>query len=583
MQFARQTIRALVVLAAAAAILAVGAASALALPPSFDTIVNAPADGGRYFGGVDLPPSTLSFSGAATGGTWSPGDLIELRCYSHATAGSWMVIQSGVALDGSGNFSVPDVPMTNLVSNDCLVIAVPVGLTPSIPNPSYVGPHLIFDDKTTYNDPPYTNYSFNDFAGQSAGSFQYNSAADCGGYSWLRDPANGLFATYAFDCAGSLGDSYQATASDPLISSVRVNGANSFMANTLYSGNAAGSGGFPSLTNDFSIDSATGDATLVERAGIASCPSNTATPNAGDCATATDTGVKLTRTIHQNRNGQSSFFSDVFSNTTAAPVTLSLAYGSRFCSGWTCPWTNIVTSFPGKPDYVDPAQYTAVSGPIPASSSFYTHDSSVPDGSTAAARVATTIFPAADDAIFDNPIAVILRYTNRQIPPGGSFTVNQEFSQAFSQAQLQQLTTAAAGDVTPKPTFAAAGKTKTTYNKRKKRVTVTTGRQVECPAYGQTCTITVSMKTKVNSKTGKSAAPARAKWKTYTIGTATLSAAAGGATPVSVTLSKKGTALLKKLKQLNATLKIGVSAGPYASASESVRLRFKMPKVPKRR
>jgi hypothetical protein len=335
--------------------------------------------------------------------------------------------------------------------------------------------------------------------------------------------------------------------------------------------------GFIDTTYSFAADPTNGNLSLVEHDALLTCPGETYDVGLTSCPALVNSGIRLDRTITQDHEGQQSRVSDKWVNTTGAPHTLTLAYSNGFDDPIDAQFpigTTVQLATPGQ----------SVVGPFAAPSTTSIAVNGFPDNSPTRARGAITTYPGADSAIFANSSRFFLNYATT-IAAGGTYSVDSVYNQAFSGAEVAQLAAAARASLTPiappvalQPTFGKATTAKATYSKKTKKITLSTGRSVICPAGGPACAVSGKLTSKVliAKKKGKK----KAKYKTYTIGTLKVTAQPGTTEALSLVLSKSSAKLLLKYRKLKITVPISVNAG---AASQSATFTVTAPKIPKKK
>jgi hypothetical protein len=546
--------------------------SAMALPPATTHILS-PADGIYALYNYETSAGTLSVSGSTTGTV----SAVDIRCYQ-SIGNQYATLKGNVALDGSGNFTVTDVTLLPIASRNCLLVAVPTGTSPTIPDPSFTGIRLTVNE-TGHNFSNGHLVDYYDYAGQTEGSWGYDSIDSCGiSYSQLNDVTNNFATTYVNNCNQYFTDYSPANAA-PNISGMRINGASAYAADSFWTSGAGAGGGVPSLTHTFSVDPTTHDATITEISPFVTCPNGVSGLNGTNCATATDAGLVLNRVIHQNHNGLVTRLTDDFKNNTAAPMTLNMAYKQWLQMGTGgSPAQHFAVGFPNGTVANDATPYTSVAGPFASPSTVFYSDPSKADGDVTRGRGAITMYPGADGALFEDNHHFFLLY-NRTIPAGGTLRIDASFAQAYGQAQLNALAAEANTTVTPQPTFGPKKKSSLKLDKKKKRLLYVSGQSVLCPATGLACSITGKLTAKVKLP-AKKGSKKKAKYKTFTLGKLKRTRPPGSTTALKLTLGTDAIKVFKKYGKLNTTLVVNVTAGPYASASKTFVAKLKPPKFP---
>lgn len=509
---------------------------------------------------------SISVAGTATA---TDGDLVDLRCYAGAASA---ILQSNVPVNG-GQFSVANDSLQPISNRACRLRAVPAGTNPSDLSP-FTGPALY----NSYDEKYHWSGKLQDFfvyGAQRDGAFDYDSFGSCGVTdSYLFDPDTLGITTVPFFCNQWVDKNPASTGMN-----LTIDGRNGYAASNL-SEPMAVLPGFQPLSYTLQHDPANGNITITELQELMICGSNVYPPSAVGCADLQAAGIRLNRSIVQNHDGLMTHVTDVFTNTSAAPHTLSLGYSQWYCmqkSG--CNSTTVRYEFPTGQSVTSPPLGTAIAGPLPDSGTITTSVEGSPDGDKTTGRTALTYFPAADGATFRNSRTFDLFYNNRVIAPGGSFKTSAVFSQSYSQAQLLLLIGEASRMVTPQPEILVS-KTTARYDKRKKRVRLNTGRRVICPATGKPCDVSASVTTQIKVKRrGK-----KARTKTYKLGSFKAVNAPGSSQLMSFHLNKTATTLFKRYKRLKLTMSFSVSAGPYATAeSPFANKNYKSPRFPKKK
>jgi hypothetical protein len=549
------------------------APSAMAFVQPTTTMLT-PADGTLTSYNYLTDTGRLSASGSTTGSVSN----VDIRCYYQMDS-NYRTLAPNVALDGSGNFAVTDVNLKLIDGNSCWLVAVPAGTSPTIPSADFHGVRLTVNE-TGEDLSGGLARDFFDFAGQASGSWGYDSVGDCGiSYGQLDDPTYNSASTYVFNC-NQYFSQYKPTSASPKISGLQVNGQNAYGAYRFSASGAGSAGGAPTLAHSFTVDPVTRDATITDTEGFSSCPANALDPDNVNCATATDTGVSLARTIVQNHAGQMSRISDVYKNNTGAPVTLNIAYKEDYYLGLSTEASQIAYAFPNGSTISDGVQYGQAAGPFGSPSTIYASDPTRPDGDVNSGRGAITMYPGADSAVVDSKKTFFLQYSNKVIPAGGTYRIEGAFSMSYGQAQLNALVAEANTLVTPQPTFGAKTKSSLKLDKKKKHLLYVSGQSVLCPATGLACSITgkLTAKVKLPAKKGSK----KAKYKTFTLGKLKRTRPAGSTTALKLTLGTDAIKVFKKYGKLNTTFAVNVTAGQYAAASNTFVAKLKPPKFPGR-
>jgi hypothetical protein len=561
----------------------IAAPSAMAVDPPTTTILT-PADGTHASYNLATNLGSISISGSTTGIITG----VDIRCYLSPSSNNYRTVAYNQSLDGGGNFSVPNVNLDPANSRSCWLVAVPAGTTPTIPNADFHGVRLTVNATGDYVSGGRV-YRFYDFAGQTNGAWNYATINECGLWAQLIDPTFNMISAFTFNC-NQFFEEYKPSSSAPPISGFQVNGLNAYGSSEFNASGAGNAGGSPSFVHSSTVNPITHDATVTETTGFSTCPANAIEPNNINCATAIDTGVTLSRTIQQTHTGLMSHVSDVYKNNTGAPVTLNIGYMQLQYFGFGDPSTHITYAFPNGVSIGDAGAFTQVNGPFPSTSTIFISNPSRPDGDVTTGRGALTMHPGADGALVVDKETYFLQYSNKVVPPGGTYRIDGVFSQSASQAQLNTLVAEASLAITPKPTFGAKTKSSLKFNKKKKNIAYVSGESVLCPATGQACAISGKLTAKVKlpakkskkaKKSAKKKKKAKAKYKTYTLGKFSATGAPGSTTALNLKLGATAIKLFKQYGKLNTTFVVNVTAGPFATATNTSTAKLKSPKFPK--
>lgn len=272
-----------------------------------------------------LSPAQLTVSGTSDGAL---GDPVEVRCYWTDTLGAHsnaFATTDVVAADGS--WSITDAA-DSFEGNACTLLAVDPGDPAGQPTSAHTGPRIFVAQKGSLlvsggpNDGRAYDYAVT--APQTTGSATYSSAGSCGlNDSRTLTASNTLvFSNPLSTCSDSLGRlDISGTRS-----AVRVDGQHAYMsrgAKDLFSG-ADQLVGFPALnwTGTFDANNALA---LTEQADLARCSSNTFPATPASCTQFVAVGVRLNRTIVQDRLGRRATITDRWSSTDGQNHSLDAA------------------------------------------------------------------------------------------------------------------------------------------------------------------------------------------------------------------------------------------------------------------
>jgi hypothetical protein len=448
------------------------------------TSISSPADH-SYLVWHASADTNVTVTGTAPGA--SDGDQVDINCYYEKGDGtvSDHQLAAGVTV-ASGAFTTT-TSLYPIADTTCRLRAVPAGTTPTDLTP-YAGPAVAVSD---LEDANYDNsassstnyqivggpnngdlYDYYIWQAQFSGAMDYDSLGECGpcdSYAIdptaLRIPDDALWYSNAA--------LYQNLSGGPGIpdqSYAQVNGDNAYDAHgaeSLYDrtvGNFDGSqdaANFPALSFSDTVDPTTGNLTINEDQDLVRCatPTGTADPspstaNHTNCPGFTSTGVHVKRTIVQNQGGRLITVTDTYSSTDHAQHPLKLFYFQSIH-----PNANWGVSFPwwdsGPTSY--PTSAFVPAPPTGAPVQIYgTTDTTAADGDESNLRGAMTLSAPPQGAFFDSSEAgdfyLLYRPT---VPAGGSWTITQAFSTAFSSADVTNLSGGAAAAMMPSVAISA--------------------------------------------------------------------------------------------------------------------------------
>jgi hypothetical protein len=210
---------------------------------------------------------------------------------------------------------------------------------------------------------------------------------------------------------------------------------------------------FPTLSFSETTDPGDGNLTIHEGEDLVRCapPSGTPDPSPANatittCPAFASTGVHLNRTIVQNQAGRLVTVSDTFTSTDRASHKMDLL---SFQSINTAP--NGSLDFPwwdsGLRKYSSGSFVPAAPAGAPVQI-YGASDPTAADGDEGDLRGAITLSAPPLGAFFENSGSFDLSY-RPTVPAGGSWTMTQAFSTAFSNAQVTTLATGAAAAMMP--------------------------------------------------------------------------------------------------------------------------------------
>jgi hypothetical protein len=422
---------------------------------------------------------------------------------------------------------------------------------------------------------------------QLQGAFAYDSIGS-GGVVTAMPFAPGTFASMG-DSAWDFGSGLLGVDLFGSASSALVDGQNAFNAYDAPSGFYAMAGitrggpigpiptfpeidGQPELKATIqSFDSKTGAVVIREEQNLVRCD----TPEGVEadffdldleaCPELVETGVKLVRTITQQRDGRASVVQDDFTSTDGKPHNVDLEYGQASPDEGRTAWR-----VPGAADYTEYGEYDEVALPSAQVGSFFQKNvddgggffcpicfKRAADGASDYATGSVTYAQKPDRAVFGVPFAFVLDY-NRNVPATGKTTlthaygtgrtqgeaeaVGADMEKAFTPAAASAPSHAAAPGSTPQEAPAApVFKRKTTPVKFRSLSSRLKGRKftvtIACADSAQGGTI------KVRTRSGKR----------FTLGTRAYQCPAGGQRTVTFTVTRSQ---LRKLRRLGRRVRV---------------------------
>jgi hypothetical protein len=284
--------------------------------------VRSPAD--PTFFVVTAAASTQKFaiSGTTSGGN-PAADKVDIRCYAGKAS---IRVAHNVPLTADGSFSVSAARLGPILQQTCRLRAVPANTTPADVT-AFDGPVVgVGADTASKVSGGPNNGRIYDYAldvQQLTAAFDYGSLSGCGlNDGFLYDPTYAN-TTVTFACnAGLLG---RDSSSAPTRSEVQVDGTNAYGAAQAYLINPSAAG-LPSVSNTYTLDTATGNVVVRERAPLVKCPTAAYPPTATSCSSFVSTGVTDNRTITQDHDGHISWISDAFTSTDSKAHSLDLLW-----------------------------------------------------------------------------------------------------------------------------------------------------------------------------------------------------------------------------------------------------------------
>jgi hypothetical protein len=222
---------------------------------------------------------------------------------------------------------------------------------------------------------------------------------------------------------------------------LQVDGISAFApgdAATLFS-KSANLSGLPELNASEDYNTTNGDLTIHESEELVKCAPEAAVypPTATSCTSFVPTGVSLQRTIVQEQAGEHATVSDTYLSTDGLAHTLnltSLEEAEETSARYNFPWVDGAT-------YKEHKAGEVIPGPGGPANVFVSFNGEA-DGSAKGAQGAITFASAPSKLAFAETggLGTLLTASfERSIPAGGSTTLEQSFSWAFTEAQARTL------------------------------------------------------------------------------------------------------------------------------------------------
>lgn len=423
--------------------------SALAAPRT--THVTSPASPSYFLDDAALTgpaDNRLTVTGSSEGA--SPGDAVDLRCYSTFTPEQpFVVVESGVRIAADGTFGLPDAdhptppPLSRIADEHCVLRAVPAGTHPTALG-SFTGPELLTGSDARFglaDAGANTGLLFDHFASFPGreGYFDYASLGACG-IVYARPSAVGTVGygrASPFDCAA-----YPWWRGDGTTPGLEVDGAiayDAFGRSKLDEERGRALPGFqPMAVDERSFDPA-GTSGLRETQTLQRCVGEDGRPlsaiTGAGCRAFADTGVRVVRTIRQDPGGARSTVTDRYESVDGAAHALRLLYEyDQFQTADGAAPAGY--RFPGQASFGTFQQYDQV-GPFPVSSGIVEiqTDATLPEGSLGN-PLGAIAFSALPDAVsFYGNDGFFAAWT-RTVPAGGAVELTQSFVLGRRQADV---------------------------------------------------------------------------------------------------------------------------------------------------
>ena len=432
--------------------------------------ITTPSNPSFFIADEDASSQTLAVSGRTTGGNAS--DKVDVRCY---VGGTSVKVKGNVPLNSNGSFSVSAADLNKIIDLTCQLKAVPAGTTPSDLTP-FSGPVVGIGHRETSKISGGSNngkaYDYSLDAQQQSGALDYVALGSCGLHDgFLYDPTYAN-TTVTFACNAGLDRAD--TPSAPTRSELQIDGMNAYAPAQAFFINSSAAG-FPSLTDTYAVDKATGNVVVQETDPLVKCTGATYPPSQTSCATFALTGVTDNRTITQDHDGHISWFTDVFKSTDGKSHSLDLLWDNnqRFW-GASGDSSKLEYEFPGESGFSTHATGATVLLP-PSPGAIFMRVRGTADGDSATGQGAIVYDRPANAAKFTAVTTADSEFTLHQagnVPAAGStrfrFAYVHDYQAALvatrakvaSTAFLNQLTVkkSGKGKVTSRPAGIACGK-----------------------------------------------------------------------------------------------------------------------------
>jgi len=400
------------------------------------TSIATPLDGTHYTV-TSLPGANVTVAGTSNG---SPGDLLEIRCYSVGSS-DWQPGPTNVAVGADGSFSVQMA--ISAPYQTCRLKAVPQGYPEGSSLTNFTGPRVTseylreFKVQSGPNAGKLYDYALS-YQGAEA-AFDTTSATS-GGYweSRLSFP-DGSSSNYFWDGTNASLQPVGGATRSP----VRIDGRNAYGPGSAFSafGFGAPVPGLPSLSWSHSRDGVTGLTRITEKNPLVACPKGTPYPaNSGNCATLSSLGVRLERSYVIADKGRQVHITDVWRSTDHNSHMISAYYRSAVHGidyrgnpdtatdvAFKMPWVGGFQTFTGEATYPAPTKL--------ANSILVRDSNTAVDGDTLLPRGAVTFdFPAKVHRTAYN--SVTFEASTFTVPAGGKRTIRQSYVIGTTDAEV---------------------------------------------------------------------------------------------------------------------------------------------------
>lgn len=436
----RPTIRLAASAAFVVAFLLGGVATPAAQAAITGSHITTPSDPSFFVADDDAKSQTFAISGTTSGGN-PASDRIDVRCYHGGTS---VKVVGNVKLSSKGSFSIRAADLNSVDALTCRLRAVPAGTKPADVTP-FVGVVIGVGSRDsavvgggTNNGKPY-DYSFD--AQQQTGAFDYVSLGSCGLLDGFLYSATFVNTAVTYACNGGLLG--RESSSGATRSEVQIGGENAYppAAAFLINSNATG---LPTLTNTYTVDTATGNVVIHETDPLVKCPTATYPPTTSSCSSFVSTGVTDNRTITQDHDGHVSWISDTLTSTDGAshPVDLLWNNSQRFW-GPSGDSGQLEYEFPGQSSFAKHVKGDAISLPTAAApGTIRIRMAGAADGDVSTGQGAIVYDRPATSAEFTSITNLSSDFTLHQavtVPAGGSTRLRFAYVQDYLAANVAKL------------------------------------------------------------------------------------------------------------------------------------------------
>jgi hypothetical protein len=429
--------------ALAGALVVGGLAAAPAAPAAVTASqITTPSDPSFFVADEDGNLQTFTISGTTTGGN-PANNLVDLRCYFGGTS---VKVKSNVPLNPNGSFSVAAADLNNILDLTCRLRAVPAGTKPADVTP-FSGPVIGVGERQSSKVSGGANngktYDYSLDAQQQTAAFDYASLGSCGLHNGFLYDSTYANTTVTFACNGGLLSADSPV--KPARSELQIDGANAYAPTQAFFINP-GAAGFPTLTETYTVDKATGNAVIHETDPLVKCADAAYPPSQASCATFVSAGVTDDRIVTQDHDGHISWITDTFKSTDDKSHSIDLLWDSnQQFFGPSGDSSQIEYEFPGESSFA--TRTTGQTVALPASAGtilLRVHGSA--DGAMGTGQGAIVYDRPATAAKFTAVTTVDSRFTLNQsgkVPAGGSTRFRFAYVQDYTAALVATRATAA--------------------------------------------------------------------------------------------------------------------------------------------